>query len=334
MKKAILLLLLSGILYSAFGQSFYDDNRLDPTLVKVKNLLEKCLAGTNVRNLESSFKIQSNKNINRYELISDINQMLPETKIALLNIQLNKSLKGQKSLRLEGGVFFDDYLDSALVYVKYFHPDTVYEFISMADPPRPREGYEKFSKDLNDVIKAKIKAGKISKDSLAKVNYIEFNVGRGGMFKRTIQNSLNKELDSFFIAKKSFTNGIFSGRLIEIKVAFVLFKNYLFNDGSWPEQSINNPGYVDYGGEWARVKLITPFDACEETFYSDKLPNQNSELRAVVSMVFDDVLRKYIRPVIHFGDIKETNQLVEDLKSVHRNNLGYIGNRIYFYREK
>lgn len=334
MKKAVLLLLLSGIFYSAFGQADYRMIPLDDNLLKVKRGLEKCLAGTNIRSLKSTFKIQTNKDLNRYELISDINRVLPQTKVSLLNIQLNKSLRGRKNLKLEGDVFFDDYLDSALVYDKYFRPDTIYDFISMEHAPQPRGGYEKFSKDLHDLIKAKIKAGKISKDSLAKVNYIEFNVDRGGRFKRYNRNSLSKELDSFFIAKKSFTNGFSSGRLIEIKAAFVLFKNYLLNEGPWPERSINYPGYIGYGGKWANVQLITPFDACEETFYSNILPNQNSDLRAVVSMVFDDVLRKYIRPVIHFGDIKETDQLVEDLKSVRRSSIGNMGSRIYFYREK
>ncbi len=334
MKKAVLVILLSGILYSAFAQSTYEKNRLDHTLLKVKNVLEKYLAGTNIRSLKSTFKIQSNQEFNRYELISDINKMLPKTKVSLLNDQLNKSLKGQKALKLEGDIFFDDCLDSALVYVKYFHPDTVYQFISLAHPPQPREGYEKFSKDLHEVIKAKIKTGKISINGLTNINYIRFNVDRGGMFKRDNQNSLNKELDSFFAAKKSFANGLFSGRLIEIKVAFVLFKNYLFNNGPWPERSINNPGYVDHGVQWAHVQLITPFDVCEETFYSNILPYQSTRLRAVVSMVFDGVLQKYIRPVIHFGDIKETDQLVEDLKSVHRGDTGYIDNRVYFYREK
>lgn len=333
MKKTVLVLLLSGILYSAFGQSIYDENRLDPTLVKVKNILEKCLAGTNVRSLKSSFKIQSKKDFNKYELISNINQVLPKNKISLLNIQLNKSLKGQEALGLEGDIYFDDYLDSALVYVKYFQPDTVYDFISLAHVPEPREGYEKFSKDLNDVIKAKIKSGKISKDSLIGVPYIKFNVDRGGMFKRHDQTALNRELDSFFIAKKRFSSGISSGRLIEAKVTFVLFKNYMLSDGPWPQRS-NSYGYVGYGGQWAHVELITPFDVCEETFYSDMLPRQNPELRAVVSMVFDGVLQRYTRPVIHFGDIKETDQLVEDLKSVRRSSIGYIGGRTYFYREK
>lgn len=334
MKKSVLVLLLSFTLCSAFGQSGRDEYQLDATLLKVRNMLEKCLAGTNIRSLKSDFGIRLNKSSNSYVFSSDVNNMLSITKKAALNAKLNKTLDKRKEIKLVGSIYFDDYLDSALVRVTYFNPDTIYDFVSISRPPWPREGYEKFSKDLHDVIKTKIRERRIVKDSLVGVEYIEFNVGRGGMFKRDNRNSLNKELDSFFAAKKSFANGMFSGRLIEIKVALVLFKNYLFNNGPWPERSINNSGYVDQGGQWAHVQLITPFDVCEETFYSNIPPYQSTRLRAVVSMVYDGVLQKYIRPVIHFGEIKETDQLVEDLKSVHRGDTGYIDSRVYFYREK
>jgi len=334
MKKYVLILLLSNLLLPAFAESGRNENKLDGTLLKVKNMLEKCLAGTNIRNLKSDFGIRLNKSSNSYVFSSDVNNMLSTPKKAALNAKLNKTLDKKKDINLVGSIYFDDYLDSALVRIIYFNPDTIYDFVSLAHPSEPREGYEKFSMDLHNVIKSKIKQRKILKDSLLGIDYIGFYVDRGGMFKGIIQNGLNNELDSFFKAKKSFTNGFFSGRSMEIKVAFRLFKAYLYDEVQWQGLSIGGLSFVGDRGGWANVNLITPFDACEETFFSYRLPIQNIKLRSVVSMVYDDVLGRYRRPVIHFGNTNETDQLIKDLQSPHRNETGSIYSRVYFYRMK
>ncbi|WP_293309837.1 hypothetical protein [Pedobacter sp. UBA5917] len=335
MKKTLLTLILSFILFSAFGQSDYRKIHLDDTLLKVKNVLEKCLAGTNIRDLNTGFSIRQNELSNHYRFKGDVLNMLAKPKVKLIDSKVNKVLKKYRDIKLDGRIYFDRYLDSSLVDVGYHRLDTVYEFITEPKPLEPREGYSNFSKELHDIVKLKINKGKISKDSVFFGKKITFYVSRIGLITRDNQDGFNNELDSFFNAKR-WKIDAHNGFPVAARVDLNLDARYLLDKDHWYGPAVTRHGYVDYGGNLATLDLIVPFKMSTETiFFSPVLPAQNWKYTSVVSMVYDDFFHEYRRAIVHFGSLEETDKLINDLcNSSFRNSLGVYNNRIYFYRMK
>lgn len=229
-------------------------------------------------------------------------------------------------------MYFDVHLDSVLAYVKYSQPDTVYEFQSLPSIPFPRKGYQAFAKGLHDEIKIKIKQGQISRDSVLSLRYFEMTVGRGQMIIADSQKFLVKPLDSFLSANR-WTYGMSSGIPYLSKAEIVVQKDYLLDKLPWFGEPVNKL-YEGSRDSWGELKLITPSKVgTQTTFFSRSLPRQNHKMVVIVSIIYDELLRKYCMPVVHFGNIKETRQLIDDIIA-SRESLDIYYDRIYFYRMK
>lgn len=333
MKAIISTLVLSFTLSFVFGQSLSKQIQLDPTLLKVKIELENHFSGSKIRSIREDFNIEIDNHSNLYRFKSDINKMRTESQQEKLNAKLNKLLKEKHKIKLEGQVYFETHLDSALVNVKYSTPDTIYEFISLPSNPYPRKGYITFSKDLHNEIKAKIKNGEISKDSILSLNHIAIVVGRGKTVIAKHQDFLVKPLDSFLKANRWTNSGNF---YLEAKAEIFLQHDYLTDKLPWFGEPINDVRHFGYGGRCIRLKLITPYSiGLQTTFFSEMPIERYPKITASISLVYDRFLNKYRMPVIHYGNIEETNKLIKNvMDSSNRQPLWYSYQRIYFYREE
>jgi hypothetical protein len=160
-------------------------------------------------------------------------------------------------------------------------------------------------------------------------------VSRLGLITRNNQDDFKNELDSFFNAKR-WKMDAYNGFPVAARVDLNLDARYLLDKDGWYGSAVTRHGYVGYGGNLATLDLIVPFKMSTETiFFSPMLPIQNWKYASVVSMVYDDFFLGYIRPVVHFGRLEETDKLIKDLyNSSFTNSLGVYYNRIYFYRMK
>ncbi len=326
---------LSLTLTFAFGYSGHQKIKSNDTLLKVKNVLEMHLAGTNIRDLVTNFTIDKIQSSNSYEIKGDIISMLTSSHLKLIHHTLNKALKNYPNLKLDGSIYFDRYIDSALVSLSYRRTDTIFDFHPIPIPLEPREGYANFSKELHDVIKLKFKKGKISKDGVLSINNISFTVDLSGKITRNNKDDLKNELDSFFNAKR-WKRSAFSSYFVTAKVTFPLNQDYLIKDGNWYKPYITN-NYNNYGDGWANLDLITPSSiGSQTTFFSYQKPNGTWKYKSLVSIVYDQALNKLRMPVIHVGSQEETQQLIDDLNNISSLNQDFLNfhNRVYLYRFK
>ncbi|RZJ48583.1 MAG: hypothetical protein EOO44_20790 [Flavobacterium sp.] len=260
--------------------------------------------------------------------------MLPKKKLLLIERNLNNVTKKYPNLKLDGSIYFDKYLDSAIVSLENYRPDTIYRFISVPLALEPRAGYENFSKELHDVIKIKIKEGNIQKETIIEMWSIKFNVNLLGIISRKNTDYLKNELDSFFNAQR-WKRSAHSSLFVDADVELKLDRDYLIKETAWRTKNIKISYPNSYTAGWAVLDMITPFKVGTElTFYSDKLPEKNWNYTASISLIYDGMLRKYLMPIIHFGSKEETTKLIVDLISNSEDlNIG-TNQRIYFYRKK
>ncbi|WP_343532662.1 hypothetical protein [Pedobacter sp.] len=334
MKKFLSILVLSFSLACAFG-SDHQQTKPNNTLLKVKNVLEKHLAGTNIRDLGTGFTIDKIQSSNSYEIKGDIISMLPSSQVKLIHHILNKALKNYPNLKLDGSIYFDRYIDSVLVNVSHRRTDTIFDFHPTPIPLEPREGYANFSKELHDVIKLKFKEGKISKNGVLSINNISFTVDLSGKITRNNKDDLKNELDSFLNAKR-WKRSAFSSYFVMAQVTFALNQDYLIKDGNWYKPYITNNGN-NYGDGWANLNLITPSSiGSQTTFFSYQKPTSTWNHKSLLSIVYDQALNKFRMPVIHFGSQEETQQLIDDLNNISSSNRDFFNfyNRVYLYRLK
>jgi len=326
---------LSLTLTFAFGYSGQQKIKSNDTLLKVKNVLEMHFSGTNIRDLGTNFTIDKIQSSNSYEIKGDIISMLTSSHLKLIHHTLNKALKNYPNLKLDGSIYFDRYIDSALVSLSYRRTDTVFDFHPIPIPLEPREGYANFSKELHDIIKLKLLEGKIAKDSILSMNNISFNVDLSGKITRNDKDDLKNELDSFFNAKR-WKRSAFNSYFVKAQVTFALNQNYLIKDGAWYKPNVANNAN-NYGNGWANLDLITPFNiGSQTTFFSYQKPNSTWKYKSLISIVYDQALNKFRMPVIHFGSQEETQQLIDDLNNISNSNRDFFNfyNRVYLYRLK
>lgn len=334
MKTFIVSLLFIFKTILLFGQ-YYIEDYSDKTLINLKNTLEQSLAGTKIRTYHSSFTIDRDKKTNQYVFSGNVVPMLSQNKIKKINHHLNKILQRKKNIKLNGTTHFDSLLDSCLISIGYTQDDDIiYDFISIPRHLHPAGGFEKFSNELHDVIKHKINQNKILRDSLSSnnnFNYIEFVVDKSGAITDVNRQYIGKELDSFFKAKR--WNSIMSGFPINLKAEFVLFKEYLLDNGQWPHRFDNVQNSTDNENAWAVLDFIAPYKmGTQTTYFSSSLPKREWRYHSIVSMVYDSGLKKYRMPIVHFGTLSDTNQLIRDVDNSTQRYWGYGYDRIYFYR--
>lgn len=334
MKAAIFVLLFSISTTFAMGQYNCEQPKYSDTLLKVKNVLEKHLVGTNIRDLRTYFTIDKTQSSSSYKIKGDVISMLPSSQLKLIHHKLNRALKKYVDLKLDGNIYFDKYTDSTLVSLGYLRTDTIYCFSQTPIPLDPREGYANFSKELHDVIRLKIKQGKISKGSILSINEITFNVNLSGVINRNDNEHFKNELDSFFNAKR-WKRSAFGSYFVESQVKFALNHNYLIKDSEWHKPYLTSNGN-NYGDGLANLDLLTPFRiGLQPTFYSHLKPTKTHNYKSLISILYDPVLNKYLMPIVHFGNVEWAKQLIEDLKKLSISNRYFFKyGRVYLYRTK
>lgn len=334
MKKTILLLLVFTVLIQpSFAQVRKEVSKENQNLLNVKSLLEKHFSGTNIRDLRKNFEIQPNGTIG-YSFISDVNRLFSEKSNKSLTSKLNKVLKLKSNTKLTGTLYFDNYLDSALINIEYKREDTVYSFISMSGYAVPRGGFKTFSKRLHDFIKEQISLGTLVKDSVLITKSINLLVDKSGSFRLYQRNYLTKSIATFLASEARWNPSMGSGQPLSTVVNFSILGYYINGDVSWPSEDNSVQGYRDYNDFDGYVNIYTIAFFHHQNipvFYSYKLLQHSR--KTIVSAVYDDMLKAYRMMVIHNGTLDQSNQLInlikdEALKKFSPSEFYY--SRIYF----
>ncbi|WP_316768827.1 hypothetical protein [Pedobacter frigiditerrae] len=331
MRKIMLMLSLLIFACSCYGKLQDTPTNLKPILLNLKSTIENHFSGKNIHDLREPFIIEYSGSSKKYNLISNANDMLPLSKSDALNIRINKFLKSQNSIKLTGTIYFDQYSDSALVYIELSKDETVYQFYSMESSPQPPGGLKIFSKRLHDFLKKQIAIKQLIQDSVFAKEKVNFNVDRSGVLSRANKDYLSNSIEAFIKSEKRWNPGLQSGRMMDIQVEFRLLKEYLtYENANWP--SLN-----DFS-ENVNINLITSNKIGSEiTFYSSSFPRKfSNNNRIIVSMVYDSILGKYRTSSVHSGSLFDTDKLIRELyETPQEGNLkAYAYKRIYFYRNK
>lgn len=324
MKKSTLLVLLLLIsILQSFAQIKKDTSKENQVLLNVKSILEKHFAGTTYRGIQIDFKIDDSLS-KKYRFYGPATELISAGKLRKLNHQLNSVLKSHKHIKIDGNTYFDLFLDSAIVDLAYRTDDIIYKFSAMGATPIPSRGYAAFSKRMHDFLKEQFVNNEISKDSLLSTSSAEFIVMADGTVLSAKQKYLTKILTDFLKTERKWNPGLYSGPLITSKVSFILEKSYLSDENpNWPTY---------YGKEQMSFENLASFATVDhEVFCSNNLPHYGKE--TVVSVVYDNVLKKYRLPYIHVdnvGKAKELIGLIVNNKKVYGENIPEFRRKYYY----
>lgn len=301
-----LLFLLSFTLQS-FAQLEKDSPKENQVLIKVKSILEKHFAGTNLRSIQRSFEIKPTKS-DSYSFISDINGLFSEKSNQALATKLNKILRLKDNTNLTGVMYFDDRLDSALVNIEYKREDTVYQFFSMSGHAVPIGGFKAFSKRLHDFIKEQILLGKLVKDSVFVNATVNIFADRDGTFKQAKLNYLSKSIDKFLASEARWSPGINVPLAAVVNFSII---EYYINGDVWPLETTTVNRYQNNNDFESYVNIYTIayfHDKNTPIFYSNKLLKHSG--KTTISAVYDSMLKEYRLISIHDGNLNDTDRLV------------------------
>lgn len=321
MKNFTLLLLVFVILASqSIAQVEKDKSKENQVLLNVKSILEKHFAGTKYRGIQKDFKIDDSLS-KQYRLYGTAAELISSTNLKKLNNQLNNALKANKQLKLDGKIYFDFFLDSAIVDLEYRPDGIIYKFVAMSATPVPPRGYGAFAQRMHDFLKQQLLNNKISKDSLLSVSSAKFIVKVDGTVFAAKQKYLTELLTDFLKTERRWNPGIHSGPLISSKVSFILNRYYLTNENpNWPTY---------YGKEQMSFESLAPFATVDnEVFCSGNLPSYGKE--TIVSVVYDSVLKKYRLPYIHVDNQGKAKKLIS-LVVNNKKTYGEEFSRKYYY---
>ncbi|RZL50799.1 MAG: hypothetical protein EOP00_02425, partial [Pedobacter sp.] len=312
-KITLLLFALIALTYQSFAQTSTGNTEDKKQLLRIKSVLEKHFAGTNVRSLQKYFEIKQAQS-NGYSFISEVNGLFSEESNKVLSSKLNRVLKLKNNTKLTGLLYFNDCIDSVLVSVEYKRDDTVYNFISMSGYAVPRGGFKAFSKRLHDFVKEQITLGKLMKDSVIANTSISILVDKNGSLKQNNQSYLSRAIDVFLTVEPRWYPSMASGRPISTVTNFSILRNYIEGD-IWPIEdyiSKNHQNYNDFDG-YVNIYTIAFFhDQNIPIFYSDKLLQHSG--KTIASAVYDNMLKEYRMIVTHNGSLTNSNQLINLIK--------------------
>lgn len=309
--KKITLLLFVFIVFNlqSFGQTSNSNTEDKQKLLKIKSVLEKHFAGTNIRSLQKGFEIKQTQS-NVYSFISEVNGLFSEKSQKELFTKLNRALKLENNTKLTGTLYFDDRLDSALVDIEYKREDTVYTFVSMSGYAVPRGGFKGFSKRMHDFIKEQVALGRLVKDSVQKLASVNLLINGDGRIKQHQQNYLSKAITTFLASEPRWNPTTHAGMPVSTIVNFSIIKYYI-NGDAWPSEDNLFKGYRDYNDFEGYVNIYTIaflHNQNKPVFYSGKLLQHSGKI--IVSAVYDNMLKEYRMIAVHNGTLNDANKLI------------------------
>jgi len=328
--KRILVFWVATVWIATVGAQPVSKPLTEGLLRTAKERLEKRLAGSDIRSRADRFLIQKDSLSGRYTFSSDANRLLPPAVMDRVNDELNQLLGEQTDEALVGQVYFDAHMDSVVVHAWPAYEDGAF-MVSASWIPKPEGGIESYSKRLHDYLRNELAEGHISPDVFTDIPCVKVLVTNFGYTVKGLEGEdLRGILDDFWasdMTSKTWTMGIWSGHIPDVRVDVSIFPEYLSGDAPWPENA-----------HWAETHLIAKQTNGNEDgslIYCTDAYASAFDRYTLVSMVYDPMLQVYRMPCVHAGSVAECNQLVADVKrtvkGVPRTQKAL--QRIYFYRE-
>lgn len=307
----------------SFGQTEKSNSISQDQLLSVKSVLESHFSGTNIRDVRGDFRISRDTLSHHYVFTGKAREFLLPAHLDILQQKLNEVLQRYKGTELVGTVFFDTYSDSALVHVYEFAMD---DMIFLTEPVilQPRDGISLFSRRLHDYLKIKINQHDIPTDEICSKEYLRLIVTREGTIFWDESGDMQGVLDSFLTTEERWNPGIMSGRPVSARIDVTVFPDYINGQSLWPNEAA-----------WSVPHVFTSADVGEQdTFYSYEKTHLYQDY-AIVSLVFDSMLKKYRLPFVHSGGLDKCSKLIHDILGAGKP-LAYEHDglrRVYFYRK-
>ncbi|MFC7526789.1 hypothetical protein ACFQRK_22720 [Parapedobacter sp. GCM10030251] len=317
MKTAFLALLMLFPVLGVDGQIAEEKPVSPGTLQRLKTAFEQVLSGTGIRDLHRDFELKFDTLALRFKLHIAPKTPLPEYTLDTLDGLINQILGGTSHARLTGQIYFDRYTDRALVSVKGYTTDQIFQSIEIM--VEPLGGMEAFSRRLHDYLKAEISQGHSWIDRLQDRTSICFIVERDGSLINVADTPFRTSLDAFVAQEQKGSPGIASGRPVAYELELRLYASYLQGKTGWPKDA-----------EWRRRPILSWKKKGRQYLFSSLMRPD----APVVSFVYDAVLGQYRFPIAHAGSRDECSRLIMEIqKDPDKPPYFYRAfDRVYFYR--
>lgn len=317
MKTACLTLLMLFPVLGVVGQITEGKPVSPETLQRLKTAFEQILSGTDIRDLHRDFELKFDTLSLRFKLHMAPKTPLPENTLDTLDGLINRILADTPHARLMGQIYFDRYADRALVNVKEYTTDQIFQSIEIM--VEPEGGMEAFSRRLHDYLKAEIGQGYSWIDSLRDRPSICLIVERDGSLIHVADTPLRTSLDAFIAQEQKGSPGIMSGRPVAYELELRLYASYLQGKTRWPKDA-----------EWRRQPILSWKKKGRQYLFSSLMRPD----APVVSFVYDAVFGQYRFPIAHAGSRDECSRLIMEIQEeADKPPFFYRAfDRVYFYQ--